>query len=475
MESIQRFIDVNMVVVYFTYGLVFFAAGLAIALQQLKLSSFRLARYLWLLATFFIVHSIADWGHVFIPIQSTYLSSDWIVILYQVQKVALAVSFAFLLLFAVKMMTPKLQLSNTGGQTLLWAALIWSALVTIGTTVASQGAEGETWIRYLLGFPAAMMAAAAFLTERRSFKVFPSSAAPIDITVTAAMLAVYAVLAGLIVPEQGTWPFSALSYQSVFDATGFPVQLYRILAGSVIVVFLIRTLSIFDLEIRHRLEVSERNQALFKDRQRIARDLHDGTIQTIYAAGLKLEAAADAAGSEPAETSASIRDVVSQLNAVISDTREYIFKLGSSRIEESDFYHYVKKVVDDFSASYPARVNLSFEGDHIKLSPEKVHNIILILHESLGNVAKHSKATSTEICFVSDAKALFCLVEDNGIGIDEERLGKAVQENRGRGLNNISERARAMGARLTVSRGASGRGTRVSLWVPFDQEQSGTS
>lgn len=474
MEAIQKFIDVNMVVVYFTYGLVFFAAGLAIALQQLKLSSFRLARYLWLLATFFIVHSIADWGHVFIPVQSTYLSGDWIGVLYQVQKIALAVSFSFLLLFAVQVITPKTRIPSAGRLALVWAAVIWGILVTIGTTVAFQGAGGETWIRYLLGFPSAMLAAAAFLSERRSFTVFPSSAAPTDITVTAAMLAVYAVLTGLIVPEQGSWPLSALSYQSVFDATGFPVQLYRILAGLVIVVFLIRTLSIFDLEIRHRLETSEKNQALFKDRQRIARDLHDGTIQTIYAAGLKLEAAADSVDSQPDETTASIRDVVNQLNAVIGDTREYIFKLGSSRIEESDFYHYVKRVVDEFSDSYPAKVSLSFDGDHIKLSPEKIHNVILILHESLGNIAKHSRATSAEICFVSDAKTLFCLVEDNGIGIDEERLGKPGQENSGRGLNNISERARAMGARLTVSSGASGNGTRVSLWVPFEQEQSGT-
>lgn len=475
MEAIQKFIDANMVVVYFTYGLVFFAAGLAIALQQLKLSSFRLARYLWLLATFFIVHSIADWGHVFIPVQSSYLSGDWIGILYQVQKVALAVSFAFLLLFAIKVITPKVPIPSTGRRALVWAAVIWCTLLTIWTTVAFQGAGGETWIRYLLGFPAAIMAAVAFLSERRSFNVFPSSAAPIDITVTAAMLAVYAVLAGLIVPEQDTWPLSALSYQSVFDATGFPVQLYRILAGLVIVVFLIRTLSIFDLEIRHRLETSERNQALFKDRQRIARDLHDGTIQTIYAAGLKLEAAADAVGSKPAETAASIRDVVKQLNTVINDTREYIFKLGSSRIEESDFYHYVKRVVDEFSDSHPAKVNLSFDGDHIKLSPEKVHNIILILHESLGNVAKHSKATSTEVCFVSDASAMLCYVEDNGIGIKEGVGSKPGQENSGRGLNNISERAQAMGARLTVTRGASGKGTRVSLWVPFEEEHPSAS
>lgn len=470
MEPIQRFIDVNMVVVYFAYGLVFFAAGLAIVLQQLRLSSFRLARYLWLLATFFIIHGISDWGNVFVPIQSAYLSEAWVDVLFGVQKVALGASFAFLLLFAVIMVSPRLRLSSGMQKTLMWQAIAYSALITLIGTFIFSGPGGDTLIRYFLAFPSSILALMAFLSERRSFRVLPTSAVPTDLTVTAGAFAIYAVLSGLIVPEQQVWPFSLLTYSSVFDTTEFPVQLYRTLVGLTMAVFIIRTLSVFDLEIRDRLEAADRTRTLFKDRQRIARDLHDGTIQAIYAAGLQLEAAAGSTGTRPDEAIAIIRGVIKQLNSVITDTREYIFKLGSSRVEESDIYHHIKRIVDEFAASCPTAVNLSFDGDNVSLSPSQVHNVTLIVNECLGNVAKHSEASSADIKFVFGPNAMFCSVEDNGIGIDDQPIHDPTEVKSGRGLKNIAERAKALEAKLSISRGASGAGTRVALWVPYQQE-----
>src|SRR4030065_269322 len=103
MNSIYQVINVNMTLVYFVYGLVYFVFGLAIVLQQRALSNFRLARHLWLLAAFGIIHGSMEWGSVFIPIQATYLSEPWINALLVTQDIAMAVSFAFLFQFAITM------------------------------------------------------------------------------------------------------------------------------------------------------------------------------------------------------------------------------------------------------------------------------------------------------------------------------------------------------------------------------------
>ena len=74
MNFIQNFFSVNYEIIYFTYGLVFFVLGLAIALQSRHSSRLDLARDLTWLAAFGFLHGFNEWGDLFIPLQAQYLS-----------------------------------------------------------------------------------------------------------------------------------------------------------------------------------------------------------------------------------------------------------------------------------------------------------------------------------------------------------------------------------------------------------------
>src|SRR5512141_781539 len=103
MPSLAQFFQTNHDIVYFVYGEAFFVLGLAIAIQSRKHSQLALARHLWLLAVFGIVHGIYEWGAVFIPIQQTYVPSSAAGLLRIVQLMVGAVSFLALFQFGINM------------------------------------------------------------------------------------------------------------------------------------------------------------------------------------------------------------------------------------------------------------------------------------------------------------------------------------------------------------------------------------
>jgi len=469
MQTFDNFIEVNMLPLIFLYGLVYFAAGLAIILQQRSMSNFRLAHNLWLVGMFGIIHGAAEWGDIFIPIQSEYLSPTWLHILMEGQEIAWAISFAFLLQFAVSMIVPKLPW-NRGVKTFArWYAPAWCAAVTLTGILLLPKDMDASWIRYLLGFPAAMLTAVAFLAERKTFARFRHGATRTYLVLTACAFGMYAILSGLIVPERSLSFLSFVNYASVHSVSGFPIQFWRTLVGLAIALLVARTLSIFDLEFRHRLEVAEKEQTLLRDRQRIARDLHDGVVQSIYAAGLQLEVASKSVALDTNETTLLIRRVVNQLNDVIADMRKYIFKLGPARTGEADFDQYMKNLIDEFTTNFGLSAHLSVEGLPVSLTPGQKQNIAFVTRECLTNAHKHAAATNIEIQLIFNEDSLFFVAEDNGVGIDSA-ASVSSSNGGGKGLKSMAERATAMGGEFSVSQRSENGGTMIVMRIPYSSK-----
>src|SRR5215207_1650630 len=99
MDTIRQFFFVNRPIVLFVYGLAFFVMGLAVFLQSRRHSRLRLARDLYWLAAFGVLHGIHEWGIMFIPIQAAYTPRVFIDLLQTLQVILLALSFVCLLMF----------------------------------------------------------------------------------------------------------------------------------------------------------------------------------------------------------------------------------------------------------------------------------------------------------------------------------------------------------------------------------------
>ena len=142
----------------------------------------------------------------------------------------------------------------------------------------------------------------------------------------AAVLAVYALVGGLIVSPGPITPGGIGDADGWFDFTGLPLEVVRGIAGLVLCVLAVKLLEIFDVEAKQQLEALDRARAIAEERARFRRDLHDGTIQSIYAAGLHLEAIA--IRTEDPGVRAEVREVVADLNAATDGIRDYIRDLA---------------------------------------------------------------------------------------------------------------------------------------------------
>ena len=107
-------LELNLLGLFFIYGLSFYTMGAAIALQYRSYSSFRLAYSLSLLAAFGLFHGLSEWGNVFVPVNVPYLGEFPTWKLIALQRLLQALSHFFLLLFGAKL------ISDTKGKNPWW-------------------------------------------------------------------------------------------------------------------------------------------------------------------------------------------------------------------------------------------------------------------------------------------------------------------------------------------------------------------
>jgi signal transduction histidine kinase len=469
-EVLREFFQTNEAILYFIYGQVFFVTGMAIALQSRKHSRLELAGSLPYLAAFGLTHGLAEWGHVFIPLQANYLSAPAITIMKLAQLCLLALSFVFLLVFGLRLNAPRpfLQWWVWGIPGLLfglWGGVLFVAWVFHWGSDEQLFLLGEIALRYFIAFPGGALA--AYGLRRQALRNITPLELPhiVSFLRTAGIaLAFYSILVGLIVPPASFFPADRLNY-ALFDlAIGIPSPVFQAICGLILAYAIVRAMEVFELETSRKLEEMTRAQALAADRERIGRELHDGTIQSIYAAGLMLEEVALTVDENPATAKAKAERVMAALNATIQDIRCYIFDLRDE-LESSDLTEGVGKLLQDFRVNTLLPAELTVEGEENPLlSWERRQHCLQIVREALTNVARHARAGKVEVHLVWADDSLSLRIADDGIGFDPRAV-----DGQGQGLRNMRERAHLLGGELQVQ-GRPGHGATLTLAIPYERQ-----
>ena len=213
------------------------------------------------------------------------------------------------------------------------------------------------------------------------------------------------------------------------------------------------------------LELAERRRdveqlALFEDRDRIARDLHDLAIQRLFATGMTLQGAArliDNAGA-----SERVMRAVGDLDETIKIIRSTIFGLQAR--ESGDVQSLrtrAARAVGQAQAALGFAPRLSMEGLLDTDVPQSVaEHVMAVLGEALSNTARHAQATRVEITLQATAKEVVLTVADDGVGVPEG--------GRRSGLANLDRRAQELGGTFEVQVPANG-GTRLVWRAPLGQ------
>jgi len=208
-----------------------------------------------------------------------------------------------------------------------------------------------------------------------------------------------------------------------------------------------------------RFREQQQQIALLRERERIAMELHDTTIQSLYALGLGLDMTKRKQDVSPAAIQASL----DHINSMIEDIRGYILEIDEENSPGKSLRAELQEAVSDIARLPNLAVDVDASGESSKLSPKVLSGVKSILHECVSNVIRHAEANRVRILAVEDDDQFFMTVVDDGTGFDVNRLANQ----QGLGLQNIRRRIRLYGGTLDIESKLN-VGTTVSFSIPFD-------
>jgi signal transduction histidine kinase len=204
---------------------------------------------------------------------------------------------------------------------------------------------------------------------------------------------------------------------------------------------------------RARAQADRSRLAIFEDRDRIARDLHDLVIQRLFATGLGLQSLSRMVDEAAADR---LTAFVGDVDQTIREIRSTIFGL-QDRHEGDDFRSQVHRVLAEMRPVLGLSPRLVMSGPVGAGVPDSVRpHVLAVLREALSNAARHAAATSVEV-ELHVGKQVTLTVRDDGVGVDPTT--------RRSGLLNMRQRAVRLGGDMTVERAEAG-GTRLVWTVP---------
>jgi signal transduction histidine kinase len=224
-----------------------------------------------------------------------------------------------------------------------------------------------------------------------------------------------------------------------------------------------RLVTIHDITELRRLEgqlvQQERALAVSAERERLARELHDGLAQDLWLA--KLKATRLAALPELGPEARTLSDeVTAAVDAGIAEARQAVATMRAPSATNVSLRELLSRALEDFEDRFGLCVELDCDAELPALPSRAEAEALRIMQEALTNVRRHADATVVRVRGGVDEGRLVLEVRDNGRGFDPDTVGDGAF-----GLAGMRERAAQIGAELDIE-SAPRRGTRMSLRLP---------
>jgi signal transduction histidine kinase len=210
-----------------------------------------------------------------------------------------------------------------------------------------------------------------------------------------------------------------------------------------------------------RLVEASRELSIIEERARLARELHDATVQTLFSLSLTAEAAASLLVSDPAAAAIEVRRIQELAQGAVAELRSLVFELRPPALEDEGLVATLGKQLEVLGRVHGLSVELVGSSE-ARLDPVIETGLFRIVQEALNNVVRHASASRVAVTVEMDKGSVTTTVVDDGSGFDPE--ARAILSRR-LGLTSMRERAEALGGTLIINSEA-GRGTTVTITVP---------
>ncbi len=230
----------------------------------------------------------------------------------------------------------------------------------------------------------------------------------------------------------------------------------------------IRIVSLFAnqaaISIEHaRLNEQAGQLAVLEERQRLARELHDSVVQSLYSMALYADAATRAltAGKQDV-TVGHLQELRETARSTMYDMRLLIFELHPPALEQEGLVTALRVRLAAVEARAGVHAELEVEGER-RLPITVEQELYRIAQEALNNIMKHAQAEHVTLRMRYEKESVYLQIRDDGTGFDL----RSVKRSGGMGLQSFTARATKIGGRVTVD-SQPGEGTTITVHVTVD-------
>ncbi len=234
-------------------------------------------------------------------------------------------------------------------------------------------------------------------------------------------------------------------------------------------IFFVFSLLIVSLLLIHNFirahDEAEKQQAAraieieYKERKRIAADLHDGLGSILSAIALYVKLAEK--GNEGDVVKTSLSEVKKLSNVALENLEAVINNLSPSNLDKHGLVYCLERICERINEMGGLKGKIIAPESDLQCSPNLKVNLYRICNELINNTIKHSGATGFEIEIIKHKKSMDLVYRDNGAGFDTGLMHLGREEQMG--LRNIANRVESLGGKLEVASDAD-KGVEFKFW-----------
>lgn len=209
-----------------------------------------------------------------------------------------------------------------------------------------------------------------------------------------------------------------------------------------------------------RLAEQSRYLLLASERDRIAREMHDGVVQSLFSISLGLEVCKKQVVSNPSGVITRLEELQSHLTTSMTELRRFIYDLRPIKLADLGLPGAIEHWINEVTTGRPLRGTLVVRGSQPPLPASDEACLYRVAKESVSNIVKHAEATQFKVLLEGTETGVRMVISDNGRGFDPEQAvdGGGV----GIGLHSIRDRIALAGGTLVVQ-SVPGSGTTITV------------
>lgn len=204
--------------------------------------------------------------------------------------------------------------------------------------------------------------------------------------------------------------------------------------------------------------------AISRERNRLARELHDTLAHTLSGLAVQLEALRAVWDSDPDKARKLLDDALSNTRAGMHESRRALHSLRATPIEELGVVQALRLLAESYAQRHQLQLDLQLPKQ-LELKPEYEQCLYRIAQEALENTVRHADASQIGLQLMQQRQQVILSVHDNGRGFVEQQ-----SDSQRLGLRGMYERARLVGGQLKVQ-SAVGQGTKIQFILGKNHDQ----